>query len=187
MLFMRFRMMRIFSLRRPESAFLFLQFLRVTAGSSEAFLFGRQYNLRAIGLQNPDLFVAASFLHADGRAVFFHGRYKCDADSGIPACAFHDSPARLQLSLCFRRFNHVQRGTVLDASSGIESLHFRVEMRLQSFRLFNLVQVQHRCITDQLQNIVINLSHLFALSSFWPALFSENPARGCPRAGTLCT
>ena len=177
-------MVRVFPLGGSEGPFLFFQLFGVAARPSEAFLLRGQHNLRPVGLQDPDLFAAAAFLHADGGPVFLHRGNQGNSDARVPARSLRDPAPRLQLSFLLRLFNHVQGGPVLDASAGVEAFHLCVKVGLQPLRLLNPVQVQHRRVADQLQHVFINLPHLPALPFPLGCIAAAGiPACGFPQAG----
>ena len=78
------------------------------------------------------------------------------ADAGVAAGSFDDGLPRFEIAATFGVFDDPQRQSVLDRTHRVEGFHFNKEIHAGRTQL---VDANHRCVTDGSQYIVESFSH----------------------------
>ena len=116
---------RIVELRgHPRAVGFFDQFGRAFDRAFHALGLVGQIERGTIGEHQTPPFHAHAFRHHQDQLVTLHRGDHCQTDTGVAAGRFDDRSAGLQIAARLRSFDHGQRDTILDRTTGVGAFRF---------------------------------------------------------------
>ena len=149
------------------------ELLRLRNRALHALAAVREDDLRAVGLEQVAALDAHRLRHREDGAVAAGRRDRGETDARIARRRLDDDAARLELALLLRLLDHRLRDAVLDGSRRVEILQLDEDIRLEAIRLDEIIRPEQRRMTDELRNVVVNLTHEKFL------LADDDPAAPC--------
>ena len=121
--------------------------VRLLHGRAHALVRGREFELRAQGLEQITALQAHGFRHGKHATQAAHGRDQGHADAHIAAGGLHQHAAGLQFAVFQGALNQIKGHAILDGAAGIAVFQLQPDRARQ---LAGKVQTKHGRIADGL-------------------------------------
>ena len=146
--------------RNVASRNLLCKLIRLRNGTLHSFRAFCQDNLRSISLQDISSLDTHRLRHGEDDSVPLCRCDRSQPDPGIAGGRLDDDRPLLQQSLLLGILNHRLCDTILDRACRVKILELCQDLCLKAKLLLDIDKLHKRCVSDQLQCSLVNLSHL---------------------------